>query len=70
MSGLEGMKVTHDTTERLSYFLFAPVSTKRPNGDRGQTEMKELCLKCHTRPRIDELLRAGRAGPRWRPTRR
>lgn len=47
MSGLEGMKMTHDTTERLSYFLFAPVSTKRPNGDRGQAEMKEVCLKCH-----------------------
>ncbi len=53
MSGLEGLKVTHDTTERLSYFLFAPISTKRPNGDRGQIEMKEVCLKCHTRPRID-----------------
>ena len=55
MSGLEGMKVTHDTTERLSYFLFAPISTKRPNGDRGQAEMKEVCLKCHTRPTIDEF---------------
>jgi hypothetical protein len=55
MSGLEGMKVTHDTTERLSWFLFAPVSTKRPGGDRAQTEMKDLCLKCHTRPRIDDF---------------
>ncbi len=55
MSGLEGMKVTHDTTERLSYYLFAPVSEKRPNGDRGQAEMKEVCLKCHTRPRIDDF---------------
>jgi len=53
MSGLEGMKVTHDTTERLSWFLFAPVSTKRPNYERGQSEMKEVCLNCHTRPRID-----------------
>lgn len=53
MSGLEGMNVTHDPTERLSYFLFAPISTKRPNGDRAQAEMKEVCLKCHTRPRID-----------------
>jgi hydroxylamine dehydrogenase len=53
MSGLEGMKVTHDPTERLSYFLFAPISTKRPNGDRGQLEMKEVCLKCHTKPRIE-----------------
>lgn len=55
MSGLEGMKVTHDPAERLSYFLFAPVSTKRPNGDRAQAEMKEVCLKCHTRSRIDDF---------------
>lgn len=53
MSGLEGMKVTHDPTERLSYFLFAPVSEKRPGGDRQQIEMREVCLKCHTRPKID-----------------
>jgi hypothetical protein len=54
MSGIEGMKQTHDTTERLSWFLFAPISTKRPSGDRAQTEMKEVCTKCHTKPRIDE----------------
>jgi hydroxylamine dehydrogenase len=55
MSGLEAMKVTHDTTERLSWFLLAPVSTKRPSGDRGQTEMKEVCMKCHARSRIDDF---------------
>ena len=65
MSGLEGLKTTHDTTERLSYFLFAPVSKKRPGGDLAQAQMKEVCLKCHTRSRIDpfylqaeEVLRA------------
>ncbi|MDB4989725.1 MAG: Hydroxylamine oxidoreductase [Myxococcaceae bacterium] len=55
MSGLEGMNVTHDTTERLSWFLFAPLSTKRPDGDRGQTAMKEVCTKCHARSRIDRF---------------
>jgi hypothetical protein len=54
MSGLMGAKVTHDTTERLSWFLFAPVSTRRPGYERGQADMKDICLKCHTRPRIDE----------------
>lgn len=53
MSGLDGMKMTHDTTERLSWYLFAPISTMRPNGVRGQIEMKEVCLKCHSRSRID-----------------
>jgi hypothetical protein len=61
MSGLEGMKMTHDTTERLSWFLFAPISTKRPNGDRGQLEMKEVCTKCHTRPRIEAFFKTAEA---------
>jgi cytochrome c5 len=47
MSGLDGLKVTHDTTERLSYWLFAPVSEQRPSYTQGQTEMQETCLKCH-----------------------
>lgn len=58
MSGLEGMNVTHDTTERLSWFLFAPISTKRPGGERGQVAMKEICTKCHTQPRIDAFYAA------------
>ena len=52
MSGLEGQKVTHDTTERLSYFLFQPVSEKRPAHAQGQVAMQETCLKCHTEPSI------------------
>jgi hypothetical protein len=55
MSGLEGLKVTHDVTERLTWYLFAPVSTKRPNGDQGQIQMKEVCLKCHARTGIDNF---------------
>ncbi len=47
MSGLDGLKVTHDTTERLSYWLFAPVSEQRPGYLAGQTTMKETCAKCH-----------------------
>lgn len=55
MSGLEGLGVTHDTGERLSWFLFAEQSTKRPEFVMAQTNMKEVCLKCHTKPRIDQF---------------
>lgn len=55
MSGLEGMKVTHDVTERLSWYLFAPVSKKRPGYQRNQQEMKELCKKCHTTKHVDRF---------------
>jgi hypothetical protein len=55
MGGIEGTASTHDTTERLSYYLFAPISERRPNYQLGQARMQEICLKCHTRPRIDEF---------------
>jgi len=57
MSGLDGLKVTHDTTERLSYWLFADISDKRPAFERGQAEMKEVCLKCHAQTPIDTFYR-------------
>ena len=57
LSGLDGLKVTHDTTERLSYWLFAAVSEKRPTYQRGQDAMKETCLKCHTQPHVEKYYR-------------
>jgi hydroxylamine dehydrogenase len=41
MSGINGLNVTHDPSERLSYNLFAKVSDKRPNYARAQATMKE-----------------------------
>jgi len=53
LSGLEGLNVTHDTTERLSWFLFAPTSNKREHYQRGRDAMQEVCLKCHARPGVE-----------------
>lgn len=58
MSGLDGMGFTHDVTERLSWWLFAPVSERRPTYQQGQAEMKSLCRKCHTAGRIDAFYEA------------
>ena len=55
MSGLEGMNVTHDTTERLSYYLSSAVSDKRPGWQMGQVHMQQTCMKCHTEPRITQF---------------
>jgi hypothetical protein len=48
LSGLNGLKVTHDTSERLSWLLAAEISQKRPNYAEGQAAMKEVCAQCHT----------------------
>ncbi len=61
MSGLEGRAVTHDTTERLSYWLFAAVSERRPNYLQGQVEMKEICLKCHAQTHVDRFYQEAEA---------
>jgi hypothetical protein len=58
MSGLEGQAVTHDTSERLSWYLFAEVSQKRPAYAQAQANMKEMCLKCHTKTRIEPFYAA------------
>lgn len=55
MSGLEGLKVDHDVSSRLSYWLFAEVSEKRPSYEQGQAQMKEVCLKCHAANSVDEF---------------
>ncbi len=61
MSGLEGQHITHDVTERLSYWLFAPVSQRRPTYLQGQAAMQETCLKCHTKPRIEQFYKEAEA---------
>ena len=55
MSGLNGQKVTHDPSDRLSYFLADPITKPRPNKDRAQAAMKQLCNQCHTAPLIDRV---------------
>ena len=52
MSGLEGQKFTHDVTERLSYYLFADVSEKRPGFRSAQANMKGTCEKCHSSSQV------------------
>ncbi len=57
MSGLNGQGVTHDPSERLSYNLFAEVTTPRPDAERAQAKMKQICLQCHTPPLVDRVYR-------------
>ena len=62
MSGLGALGLTHDVGERLSWYLFADVSKKRPDYLRGQAEMKAVCTQLPHRAPHRPLLRAGREG--------
>jgi hypothetical protein len=55
MSGLGNNAMTHDVTGRLSWYLFAPVSERRPGYLQGQDAMKSLCRECHTEAHTDRF---------------
>lgn len=55
MSGQEGLAVTHDVTERLSYWLFAAISERRPTYRSGRDEMMRVCNNCHTQPHTERF---------------
>ncbi len=55
MSGINGLKVTHNPSDRLSWYLANAVSEKRPNYLMAQTNMKQVCEQCHTAALIDRV---------------
>ena len=55
MSGINGLGVTHDPSERLSYYLANAISEKRPNYAATQAKMKQVCTQCHTQALIDRV---------------
>jgi mono/diheme cytochrome c family protein len=55
MSGLNGRGVTHDPSERLSYYLFAEVTKPRPNAAQAQAKMKDICVQCHNSQLINRV---------------
>jgi hydroxylamine dehydrogenase len=55
MSGINGLGLTHDPSERLSYFLADAISAKRPNYTQTQAKMKQICNQCHTPEVIDRV---------------
>jgi hydroxylamine dehydrogenase len=61
MSGLNGRGVTHDPSERLSYYLFAEITKPRPNAAQAQAKMKDICMQCHTPPLIERVFREASA---------
>jgi hydroxylamine dehydrogenase len=55
MSGINGLGVTHDPSERLSFYLANAISEKRPNYAAAQATMKQVCSQCHTSATIERV---------------
>ncbi len=61
MSGINGRGLTHDPSDRLSYFLFAEVTAPRPNAARAEAAMKDICQQCHTPAIVDRVYSEAKA---------
>jgi hypothetical protein len=55
MSGINGLKVTHNPSDRLSWYLADKITTRRPNYQQAAINMKQVCTQCHTQGIIDRV---------------
>jgi hydroxylamine dehydrogenase len=53
ISDFGGTATTHDVGERLTWFLFSPVSVRRPAWQDNKVRMQTVCLECHNRQFVD-----------------
>jgi len=47
MSGFGGATSSHDVGDRLTWYLFAPISQRRPDWETNKEQMTAVCQECH-----------------------
>lgn len=55
MSGFGAASTTHDVGERLTWYLFAPISKRRPAWEDNKIRMQSVCLECHNKEFVNNL---------------
>ena len=55
MSGFGTSGTTHDVGDRLTWYLFAPVSERRPAWQDNAVRMQNVCLECHNKNFIEDF---------------
>ena len=61
MSGFGAAGTTHDVGDRLTWYLFRPISERRPAWEDNKVRMQGVCLECHNTNFIDDLYTDGDA---------
>ncbi|MCA9935810.1 MAG: nitrate reductase [Ardenticatenaceae bacterium] len=61
MSGFGATATTHDVGDRLTWFLAAPISARRPAYQDNRVRMQSVCSECHNGNFIDDLYADGDA---------
>lgn len=52
-SGFGTQGSTHDVGDRLTWYLFSPVSERRPTWEDNKVRMQAVCMECHNRQFIN-----------------
>ncbi|RMD56077.1 MAG: hydroxylamine oxidoreductase, partial [Candidatus Thermofonsia bacterium] len=55
MSGFGSTGTTHDVGDRLTWFLAAPISSRRPAWQDNRVRMQGVCSECHNEEFIDDF---------------
>ncbi len=53
LSGFGASGTTHDVGDRLTWFLFAPISEQRPGAAGNKVRMQAVCQECHNKNWIE-----------------
>lgn len=61
ISGFGTAGTTHDVGDRLTWFLFAPISERRPGWQDNAVRMQNVCLECHNQNFVENLYTDGDA---------
>ena len=55
ISGFGASGTTHDVGDRLTWYLFAPVSTRRPVWQENKVRMQNTCRTCHNQNFVESF---------------
>ncbi len=58
-SGFGASGTTHDVGDRLSWYLFASISERRPVWQENKTRMQNVCQECHSKDFIENFYADG-----------
>jgi hypothetical protein len=58
MSGFGSSGTTHDVGDRLTWYLFSPISERRPVWQDNRTRMQGACRECHNQNFLDDFYAA------------
>jgi hypothetical protein len=61
LSGFGGASTTHDVGERLTWYLFSPLSERRPAWQDNQVRMQSVCGECHNENFLNDFYTAADA---------